>query len=61
MIQKHNRKSSFSLYISVLAIVDTISLLIGKFVFSLVKVDNIKNLIFDSLAHLFSFILTYEP
>ena len=61
MIQKHNRKSSFSLYISVLAVVDTISLLIGKFVFSLVKVDNIKNLIFDSLAHLFSFILTYEP
>ena len=30
MIQKHNRHMSFSLYISVLAITDTVSLLIGK-------------------------------
>ena len=50
MIQKHNQKSSFSLYISVLAIVATISLLIGKFLFRLVKVD--KNV---SLSRTFSF------
>ena len=30
MIQKHNRHMSFSLYISVLAITDTITLLAGK-------------------------------
>ena len=30
MMQKHNRHMSFSLYISVLAITDTIALVIGK-------------------------------
>ena len=30
MIQKHNRHMSFSLYISVLAASDTVSLLIGR-------------------------------
>ena len=30
MVQRHNRHMSFSLYISVLAITDTISLLIGR-------------------------------
>ena len=50
MVQKHNRKSSFSLYIPVLAIVDTISLLIGKFVFRLVKLDNTKALSFSRFS-----------
>ena len=31
MMQKHNRHMSFSLYISMLAVTDTICLLIGKF------------------------------
>ena len=35
MMQKHNRHLSFSLYISVLAITDTIALIIGKRLFSL--------------------------
>ena len=30
MIQKHNRDTSFSIYISVLAVVDTMTLLIGR-------------------------------
>ena len=31
MVQKHNRQISFSLYICVLAITDTIPLLIGRY------------------------------
>ena len=30
MIQKHNRHMSFSLYISMLAVTDTMALLVGK-------------------------------
>ena len=33
MIQKHNRHMSFSLYISLLAVTDTMALLVGKFKF----------------------------
>ena len=38
MVQKHNRQMSFSLYISVLAISDTIILVNGKFYRMLLRV-----------------------
>ena len=46
MVQSHNRRMSFSLYISALAVTDTVVLLCGKllseFLFSLFKVMRVQ-------------------
>ena len=60
MMQKHNRHMSFSLYISVLAVTDTICLLIGELMF-LIPVNLLLAVVEDFYANDMIIGYTYAP